>query len=155
MNLRQCEVFGAIMDFGTVTAAAERLHVSQPAVSKMLAQLERELGFAVFIRDRRRLIPTPEAEALHREVRRTFLSLDYLKRVASDLRHLRQGQLVVAATHIMGSHYLREVLTPFLRADPGLSASLQSLDSPGTAQAACQAPRRRRKPAPPLGTRPP
>lgn len=135
MNLRQCEVFRAVMELGTVTAAAERLHVTQPAVSKMLAQLERELGFAAFIRRRKRLLPTPEAEALYHEVRRAFLSLDYLTRVAADLRHLRQGQLVIAATHIMGSHYLPEVLAPFLEAHPGLRVSLQSLDSPGTAQA--------------------
>ncbi|MGI4793026.1 MAG: LysR substrate-binding domain-containing protein [Janthinobacterium lividum] len=135
MNLRQCEIFRAVMEMGTVTAAAERLHVSQPAVSKILAQFERELGFAAFKRDRRRLVPTPEADALYREVCRAFLGLDYLTRVATDLRDLRQGQLVVAATHVIASHYLPEILAPFLRRYPGLSASLQSLDSPGTAQA--------------------
>jgi len=123
------------MEMGTVTAAAERLNVSQPAVSKILAQLERELGFAAFKRVRRRLVPTPEADALYREICRAFLGLDYLTRVATDLRDLRQGQLVIAATHVIASHYLPEVLAPFLRKHPGLSASLQSLDSPGTAQA--------------------
>lgn len=135
MNLRQCEVFRAVMEMGTVTAAAERLHVTQPAASKILAQLERELGFTAFKRDRRRLVPTPEAEVLYREVCRAFVGLDYLTRVATDLRDLRQGQLVIAATHVIGSHYLPEVLAPFLREHPGLSASLQSMDSPGTAHA--------------------
>ena len=57
MNLRQCEVLRAVMEAGTVTAAADRLRVSQAAVSKMLAQLERDLGLRVFKRERRRLIP--------------------------------------------------------------------------------------------------
>lgn len=135
MNLRQYEVFRAVMEAGTVTGAAERLRVTQPGVSKLLAQFERELGFAVFVRERRRLKPTPEGEALFREVRRAFLGLDYLSRVAADLRNLRQGQLVVAATHAISSHYLPDVIAAFLRAHPGISVSLHTLDSPGTAQA--------------------
>ena len=98
MNLRQCEVFRVVMEAGTVTAAADLLHVSQPAVSKILAQLERDLGFRAFLRVRRRLVPTPEAQALYDEVRRAFVSLDYLTRFARDLKGLRQGRLVLAAS---------------------------------------------------------
>lgn len=78
MNLRQCEVFRAVMEAGTVTEAAHRLRISQPAVSKMLAQLERDLGLRVFLRQRRRLVPTPEGRALHQEVQRAFVGLEYL-----------------------------------------------------------------------------
>lgn len=134
MNLRQCEAFRAVMEAGTVTTAAERLRVSQPAVSKMLAQFERDLGFRLFLRQNRRLIPTPEALALYQEVRRAFMGLDYLTRFAGDLRSLRQGHLVVGATHSIASFYLPKIAARFLRAHPGLSMSLQSTDSPGIAQ---------------------
>jgi DNA-binding transcriptional LysR family regulator len=135
MNLRQCEVFRAIMETGTITAAATRLHVTQPAVSKMLAQLERNLGFPVFLRQRRRLVPTQDAQALYQEVRRAFIGLDYLTRFAGDLRDLRQGHLVVAASHATATFYLPGVVAAFLQSHPGLSVSLHTMDSPAVAQA--------------------
>jgi DNA-binding transcriptional LysR family regulator len=135
MNLRQCEVFRAIMETGTVTAAAARLHVTQPAVSKMLAQLEHDLGFPVFLRQRRRLVPTQDAQALYQEVRRAFIGLDYLTRFAGDLRELRQGHLVVAASHATATFYLPGVVAAFLQDHPGLSVSLHTMDSPAVAQA--------------------
>ena len=61
---RQLEAFRAIMEHGTVTAAAERLGVSQPAVSKILAGLEHEIGYPLFTRIKRRLAPTSEARLL-------------------------------------------------------------------------------------------
>ena len=135
MNLRQCEAFRAVMETGSVTAAAERLHVSQPAVSKMLALLERDLGFRVFLRERQRLVPTPEAQALYAEVRRAFVGLDYLTRFAGDLRDMRQGHLAVAASHAVSSEHMPRIVATFLRRHPGLSVSLQAMDSPGVAQA--------------------
>ena len=135
MNLRQCEVFRAVMEAGTVTAAAGRLNVTQPAVSKMLAQLERDLGFRIFLRQRRRLMPTQEAQALYQEVRRAFVGLDYLTRFAGDLRDLRRGHLVIAASHAPSSSYLPGIVAEFLRRYPGLSISMHSMDSPTIAQA--------------------
>lgn len=135
MNLRQCEVFRAVMEAGTVTAAAERLSVTQPAVSKMLAQLERDLGFRIFLRQRRRLVPTQEAQALYQEVRRAFVGLDHLTRFAADLRDLRRGHLVIAASHATSSSFLPGIVAEFLRRHPGLSVSMHSMDSPAIAQA--------------------
>jgi DNA-binding transcriptional LysR family regulator len=135
MNLRQCEVFRAVMETGSVTAAAERLLVTQPAVSKMLSQLERELGFRAFLRERQRLVPTPEAQMLYAEVRRAFIGLDYLTRFAGELRGMRHGHLNVAATHAVSTEYLPAIVAAFLRQHPGLSVSLQTMDSPGVAQA--------------------
>ena len=135
MNLRQCEVFRAVMEVGSVTGAAERLHVTQPAVSKMLAQLERELGFSAFLRERRRLVPTPEAQVLYQEVRRAFIGLDQLQRLAGDLRGMRQGRLVVAASYAPASFHLPGVVAGFLAAHPGLSISMQASNSPRTARA--------------------
>ena len=123
------------MEVGSVTGAAERLHVTQPAVSKMLAQLERDLGFSAFARERRRLVPTPEAQILYQEVRRAFIGLDQLRRLAGDLRDMRQGRLVIAASYVASSWHLPGVVAAFLRAHPGLSVSMHALDSPTTARA--------------------
>lgn len=68
MNLRQMEAFRAVMLAGTVRGAAGLLHVSEPAVSKLVTQAERRAGVRLFDRVKGRLVPTPEARTLHGEV---------------------------------------------------------------------------------------
>src|SRR3546814_1025700 len=66
---------------GSVTQAAQSLNLSQPAVSKMLAELEHQLGFQLFLRSRgSALTVTPEADALFYEVERSFSGIAALKR---------------------------------------------------------------------------
>ena len=57
-TLREVEAFAAVMRQATVTKAAEALDLSQPAVSKLLAEFQRKAGFEVFRKQRQRLIPT-------------------------------------------------------------------------------------------------
>ncbi|MEE3197511.1 MAG: LysR family transcriptional regulator, partial [Pseudomonadota bacterium] len=64
MRPRQIEVFNAVYSSGSVTRAAKILNVSQPSVSKVLAHAEQQLGYLLFERINRRLIPTPEAHVL-------------------------------------------------------------------------------------------
>jgi DNA-binding transcriptional LysR family regulator len=68
MNLRQMEVFRAVMFSGGVNSAAELLHVSPPAISKVLAQATKASGLILFERVKGRLIPTPEAQQLYAEI---------------------------------------------------------------------------------------
>ena len=67
LTVREMEVFRRIMERGSITAAAAALGVSQPSVSKTLQQAEERLGFKLFTRQRKRLIPTTEADALFPE----------------------------------------------------------------------------------------
>ena len=123
------------METGSVTEAARRLAISQPAVSKALKNFEHELGFQVFVRDRRRLKKTTEAVALFGEVERVFLNLDYLKRFANDLVGLQRGHLVVGAPYSAGTSWMPAVMKDFLERFPGLSASLQVMETPKVAHA--------------------
>ena len=91
---RQLEAFRAIMAHGTVTAAAERLGVSQPAVSKILAGLEHEIGYPLFTRIKRRLAPTSEARLLEQEVARLYHSLERVTEVAREIRERQIGDLL-------------------------------------------------------------
>lgn len=58
MNFKQVEAFRAVMLSGSMTAAAEALHTSQPNISRLIAQLERLNGFSLFERIGSRLVPT-------------------------------------------------------------------------------------------------
>ena len=112
---RQLEAFRAVIDRGTVTAAAERLGVSQPAVSKILAGLEHEIGYPLFARIRQRLTPTREARLLAAEVTRLYDGLERIGEVAREIRDGQVGDLHVYTTPALGRSVLPDVLAEFLR----------------------------------------
>ncbi|WP_417240699.1 LysR family transcriptional regulator [Celeribacter halophilus] len=78
MNIRQLKLFTAIYETHSVTKAAGRLFISQPAASKMLAALEQEVGYELFHREGGRLQPSPEANLLAEEVEQTLHGFDQL-----------------------------------------------------------------------------
>ncbi|TXL73784.1 LysR family transcriptional regulator [Vineibacter terrae] len=86
MNLRQIEVFRAVMLAGSVTGAARLLRVSQPGISRMLSHVELQLGVRLFERGKGRLRPTPEARALHREVEQVYRGVQRIDACAGALR---------------------------------------------------------------------
>jgi len=98
MNLRQMEVFRAVMLTGGVGGAAELLHVSQPAISKTLAQAQRQLGFRLFERVKGRLVPTPEAQTLRAEVETLWRGVERVRDVARSLAAPRSGTLRLAVS---------------------------------------------------------
>ena len=86
MNLRQIEVFRAVMSAGSITGAARLLHVSQPGVSRLVRHLELQLGVALFERRNGRLFATPEARALQVEVDKVYRGVRHVQDVAQHLR---------------------------------------------------------------------
>jgi DNA-binding transcriptional LysR family regulator len=86
MNLRQIEVFRAVMLAGSVTDAARLLHVSQPGISRMLAHIELQLGLTLFERKKGRLMPTPEALALYAEVAEVYGGIRRVSECAQELK---------------------------------------------------------------------
>ena len=85
LNLRQIEVFRAVMITGSIRGASELLFVSQPAVSRLLAHTELRVGFALFQRVKGRLYATPEAKKLFREVESVYACLLYTSPSPRDL----------------------------------------------------------------------
>lgn len=98
MNARDIEVFRAVMQSRTLSAAAEVLHVSQPALSKALRHCEDRLGFRLFQRIAGRLIPTAEAQTLLPEADRLYQELQSFKGFARDLGGRGGGLLRLGAS---------------------------------------------------------
>lgn len=118
---RQVEAFRAIMVTGSVSAAAEHMHVTQPAVSRLLRDLEAELGFALFERDGNRLAPREEALILFREVERVFVGLDHIGRVARDIRAVKGGIIRVGTVTSLNGICMREALIVFAERYPSVT----------------------------------
>jgi len=130
MNLRQLEVFHAIMQTGSVTGAARDLNVTQPAVSNVLKHTEQQLGFKLFERIGGRLSPTPEATALLPDVGEIFGRIGTLRRYVHDLRDGRTGRIVVATSPTLVNAFLPRAIARFRRDNPAVRIMIQSLPTP-------------------------
>ncbi len=122
MTLRQLEAFRALMTAGSVTRAAQVMGVSQPTVSRLIADLEAEAGLALFERARSGLLPTPEALAFDTEVERAFSGLSHLETVARGLRG--SARLSIVATPSILPELTESLIGPFMRGHPDIVLSL-------------------------------
>ncbi|KMM78673.1 LysR family transcriptional regulator [Pseudomonas deceptionensis] len=129
MRLRHIEVFQAIRQTGSVSAAAQLLHVSQPAVSKVLQHAEQRLGFALFLRVRGKLQPTPEALLLEREVNKVTESLQGVQRLAESLRREPGHRLRIGSTPALALSLMPPVISEWTRRYPDISCELVSAHS--------------------------
>jgi len=123
---RQFQAFHATIQRGTVTAAAEYLGVSQPAISNLLAQLERRTKLKLFERARGRLVPTPEAMVLFDEIDTMVRGLDHVNQAVTDLQNQKAGQLQVACNHALAFGVLPKEIARFAKGRPNLTIAFQS-----------------------------
>ncbi len=121
LTWRQTEAFRAVMLMGTVTRAAESLSISQPAVSILLANLESELGYKLFRRQRGRLVPTGEAEALYPEIERAFVGLDEISLAARAIGQMQAGLLRIVTMPVFAGTLLSDAVAQFALSHPDVS----------------------------------
>lgn len=129
MNLRQMEVFHAIMRAGSVTGAARLLNVTQPAVSTVLRHCESQLRVKLFDRTGGRLHPTPEAHAIYPDISNIFQRVDTVTRMTQDLAGGRLGHITVAATFSAANGPLAAAVARFVRERPAVKVSIHALPS--------------------------
>lgn len=129
MRIRQLEAFRAVMLCQTVTKASEMLHISQPAATRLIADLEESVGFPLFDRVRGRLIPTPQAQTLFEEVQRSLIGVERIARAADEIRHQQRGVLQVAAAPALSISFLPRVTARFLAGRPEAHITLLSHSS--------------------------
>lgn len=115
MNIREIEVFCAVMQSGSVSGAARLLAVSPPAVSRMLRHTEDRLGYALFDRQRGRLTPTPEAQALFAEADKALGGMRRVAELAEAIGGSSPGLLRVAANPSFGASLLPMAVSEFRR----------------------------------------
>src|ERR1043166_4224488 len=110
MDLRRMRTFVAVAELGTVSKAAVRLRIGQPALSRQIADLQQELGLRLFDHVGRGLILTAEGEQLLADCRRVLTDCDAVRERAEVLRRGDRGVLKVAAP----PHTIESVLSRFL-----------------------------------------
>lgn len=135
MRLKHLEVFNAVMLTGTVSAAARLLHVTQPAVTQTLKLAELELGYALFTRERKRLLPTPQAQALYPEVQRLMSQLESVRRMAVALGEAEGSRLRLLVVPSLAVKALPDALQRLRLRHPELAVSIRVLHSHEIARA--------------------
>ncbi len=126
---RQIEAFRAVMLTGGMTPAAETLRITQPAVSRLVQDLERDLKIRLFHRKGNQITPTVEATAFLAEIERAYLGMEQLRAYAADLRQSLTGSLRIAALPAMALGFLPHCLAAFSRTRPKLSIHLDGIPS--------------------------
>ncbi len=127
LNLRQIEVFRAIMLSGSISGASKLLFVSQPAVSRLIAYTEQRLGLVLFERIKGRLYPTPEAKRLFAEVSTLYQIVQRVNEVADNLAENRVGQLRLSCSPSLGQSLMPRAIAAFRREFPEVRLVLQTL----------------------------
>jgi LysR family cys regulon transcriptional activator len=126
MKLQQLRYLAAIAENElNITAAAERLHTSQPGVSKQLKQLEDELGFPIFVRQGRTLTRvTPAGKRVIERAQRILKEVQSIKRLADDHRDDARGSLAIGTTHTQARYVLPPVIRQFRERYPDVELHL-------------------------------
>lgn len=125
--MRQVEAFRAVMMSGGITAAASMLNISQPSVSRLIADMERAVGFRLFDRRGARVHPTEQAQALYEAVRRSYAGLDLLDQAARRIRAHPVGTVRIAALAAIAMAILPAVIARFRILYPEIKIVVESL----------------------------
>ncbi len=125
ISYRQIEAFKAVMETGTVVKAAEVMYLSQPAVSRLLSDLEAGIGYRLFERRKGRLTPRHEARELYAEVDKAFISLRMLQHAADRIGRIHADRLRVVALPGLSFGPLSRMTAKFLTENQTARLSIQ------------------------------
>jgi DNA-binding transcriptional LysR family regulator len=129
MRIRYIEIVYGVLQCGTVKGAADMLHITQPAATRLLQQAERHVGFTLFQRVRGRLVPTAEAKALFPQIERLYGELDGIRRMVGNLRDGQDSLVRVLCVPSLAVDYLPQAVAALRRKFKQAHVSIGTLHS--------------------------
>ncbi|OIN14042.1 LysR family transcriptional regulator [Oceanisphaera psychrotolerans] len=121
METKWLRQFAAVAREGSITRAAERLHLAQPAVTMTIKKLEQQLGIRLFDRRQGRMQLTAEGERLHQHAEQILNALTLAEQDMAALHDLNSGEVCIGIPSMLGSFYFPPLLMAFKHKYPGLS----------------------------------
>lgn len=122
---RMVEAFQAAMQHNGISAGADALGITQPAMSRLIADLQRSMGILLFAKNGRSIKPTQEAHALMAKVQQSFLGLEQIVDFSDQLRKQKLGQLSISAIPSIGHSILPAVIRQLREKFPDVFISLR------------------------------
>lgn len=117
-DLNQLNVFYTVATLESVSKAANKLHISQPAVSQNIKNLEESIGFSLFVRTNKGVRLTSEGEEIYNYCKNIFRQVDLLNQTLQDLSSLEAGILNIGASDTICKYYLIDILKQFEKKYP-------------------------------------
>lgn len=124
MNTIKCQIFLKVVELGSITRAAEEMKYTQPAVSRSIADLEREWGLTLLIRNKDGVVLTAQGEALLPDIQALCNAQRTLESQVSALHGLSRGTLRVGAVTSVSTHWLPGMIKEFQILYPGIQFEL-------------------------------
>ena len=121
ISLDLYKVFIAVYENGSFSSAARELYVTQPAVSQSIKQLESALRVSLFTRDKKKVIPTAEAEHLYGMVHPALDMINVAEDNIEKMRHMTSGSLSISAGDAVLKYYLLPCLKAFREKYPNIN----------------------------------
>lgn len=134
-SLKSLMIFKTLVENDTATHTARVLGITQSGVSRSLAQLERNLGLQLFIRQKNRLLATPEALELYEEILRLVSNIDELKHSVMALKEFGASRIGIAVIPGLAFGFIPSVIGKMLRGNPRLAVYLDIMSSPDVVHA--------------------
>ena len=128
LNLRQLEAFRAVMLSGSFTKAARSMHVTQPAVSSLIADLEDSLGIRLFHRQRGKAVPSESAMRIYDEFATIHAGLGRLVEIASSLSTHHRAIIKIGALPVYADTLAPPLVAQYCRADAQVLCTLETLN---------------------------
>lgn len=129
MELRQLRYLVTIAEEENYTRAAERLYVSQPALSQQIQKLEQEVGTQLLERGNRRIQLTAAGEIMVNHAQRVFHELESATVALNDLQGLKRGSLTIGTVQTVNEYLLPYVIAQFTLAHPSIQISVEQCSS--------------------------
>lgn len=126
ISIRALRAFAEVMHTGSATAAAKQLKMGQPAISRLIAQVETAFGFELFYREKGRLVATDDGKRLLAEVELMLSSSERLINLARDIAGFSAGTIKIVAPPSFSEAVLADIVALFLERHPGVEVSIDS-----------------------------
>lgn len=124
MELRQLEYFQMASRLNNITRAAERLHVSQPSITKSIKKLELELDVQLFDRSQKNLVLTPEGRVFLSRIDLALSTIDDALLELNDYKKLQKGAIKIGIPPMIGSYLFPKIFSQFQQLYPKLGISI-------------------------------
>lgn len=125
MRLNRLQALRAVLETGSVTEASNRIHRTQPQISRLISALEDDVGFALFLRQGRGLIPTQECLRFYEGTRHILAGFDEVSRIAESIRNKQDAWLRVVTQPYFAYSVMPLAIAEFSSAHPNVYVSLE------------------------------
>ncbi|RFU64862.1 LysR family transcriptional regulator [Peribacillus glennii] len=124
MELRQLKYFLEAVKQNNITRASEHLHISQPALSKMIKSLEEEVGMPLLLRSHKTVEMTDAGQIVYEYAQKILAQVDEMNTTLNDMTSLVRGQINIGLPPIIGSLFFPKVMSEFHRQYPNVKINI-------------------------------